>query len=103
MGTKLVEKIQYDNDLNAMTILTEVQGDHVVKCADEKIQNELQSDTNPNVKCSEQVDELTMCEKEKLESYPLQTLQEVMDVGQGAGFLQGDHLTKDHGLFINFD
>ena len=45
-----------------------------------KCMSELQSDTNQNVNCSEQVDELAMCEKKKLERYPLQTLQEVMEV-----------------------
>ena len=74
--------------------MTEVQGDHIIKCADDKIQNEVQSDTNLNVKYNEQLDELTMGAKEKLESSPLQTLQEVMDVEQGAGVLQGDHSVK---------
>ena len=76
--------------------MTEVQGDHIIKCADDKIQNEVQSDTNLNVKYNEQLDELTMGAKEKLESSPLQTLQEVMDVEQGAGVLQGGH--SDHNV-----
>ena len=48
MGTELVEEIQYEQDFNEMKILTEVQGDNSVQCADDKMHSEVQSDTIPN-------------------------------------------------------
>ena len=47
-GTELVDEIQYEQDFNEMTILTDGQGDHSVQCADDKMQSEVQSDTSPN-------------------------------------------------------